>query len=285
MIPVKFDYVRADSVEQAIRLLRESDGEGKIIAGGHSLLPIMKFRITEPGKLIDISRIANLKGVRVEGNRVIVGAMTTHREVANNPIIQEHIPVLAEAARQIGDIQIRNRGTLGGNIAHGDPVADLPAPALALEAGLIVQGDEGTEVIDLDGFILGPLITILPENSVVTSVSFAIPPAHTKSTYLKFFHHATGYPVVGVAVVAGVDGNGLIDHIRIGITGVGDVAYRAMSVEQALLGQRPSDAVIQSASELATENVDMGSDLFASEEYRANICKVYTARAIKSILL
>ena len=141
-------------------------------------------------------------------------------------------------------------------------MADLPAPALALDAGLIIQGENGLDVMSIEGFILGPLITMLPENSVVTGVSFAIPPTHTKSTYLKFFHHATGYPVVGVAIVAGVDGNGLIDHIRVGITGVGDVAYRAKSVEQALMGKKPSDDVIQSASELATEDGDMGSDLF-----------------------
>lgn len=285
MIPAKFDYVRADSVDQAIQLLQESDGEGKIIAGGHSLLPLMKFRITEPGKIIDISRIPALKGVRVEGNRVFVGAMTTHYELEKNPIIQEMVPVLAEAASQIGDIQIRNRGTIGGNIAHGDPVADLPAPAFALEAQLQLQGDKGKEVMDIEGFILGPLITMLPENSVVTSISFKIPPSHTKSTYLKFFHHATGYPVVGVAVVAGVDKKGLIDFVRVGITGVGEVSYRARAVEQQLLGQRPTEAIIKSAAELANEDGEMGSDLFASAEYRATICQVYTARALKSVLL
>lgn len=285
MISAKFDYVRAVSVEQAIHHLKESDGEGKIIAGGHSLLPIMKFRLSEPGMLIDISRIPELKGVSVEDDRVIIGAMTTHREVANNPIIKEKIPVLSEAARQIGDIQIRNRGTIGGNIAHGDPVADLPAPAFALDAELILQNEDGLDVMSIDGFILGPLITILPENTVVRSVSFLIPPAHTKSVYLKFFHPATGYPVVGVAVVAGVDANGLIDHLRVGITGVGDVAYRAIFVEQALLGQRPTEDVIQTAAALATKEIDMGSDLFASEEYRENLCKVYTARALTSVLL
>lgn len=285
MIPAKFDYVRADSVEQAIQLLQESDGEGKIMAGGHSLLPLMKFRVTEPGKIIDISRIAQLKGVRVDGNRVIVGALTTHRELQKDPIVQELIPVLADSASQIGDIQIRNRGTLGGNIAHGDPVADLPAPALALEAELHLHGDEGQDVMSVDGFVLGPLITMLPENSIVTSVSFKIPPSHTKSTYLKFFHHASGYPVVGVAVVAGVDKKGLIDFVRVGITGVGEVSYRALAVEQQLIGKRPTEVNIQSAAEMATEDGEMGSDLFASAEYRANICKVYTARALKSVLL
>lgn len=285
MIPAKFDYVRADSVKQAIELLQASDGEGTIIAGGHSLLPLMKFRVTEPGKLVDISRIPELKGIKKEGDRVIIGAMTTHYELANNPIVKEHIPVVADAAGQIADIQIRNRGTIGGNIAHGDPVADLPAPAFALNADLLIEGEDGADTMSIDGFIIGPLITMLPENSIVTGVSFEIPPAHAKSTYLKFFHHATGYPVVGVAAVAGVDANGVIDYVRVGITGVGEVSYRASAVEEALLGQKLSEEAIEAAAKLASEDGEMGSDLFASEDYRENLSKVYTARALKSVLL
>lgn len=285
MIPAKFDYVRAISVDQAIQLLQESDGEGKLLAGGHSLLPLMKFRLTEPGTLIDISRIAELKGVRKEGDRLIVGALTTHHEVANHLLIQEHIPVLAETARQIGDIQIRSCGTIGGNIAHADPAADLPAAAMALDAEMMIQGPEGEELMSIDQFIIGPLLTMLPENSIVTNISFEVPPVHTKSIYLKYFHPASGYPVIGVAAVAGVNAEGMIDYIRVGITGVGDMAYRATSVEQALLKQIPSESVIESASGLAGEEGEMGSDLFASAEYREQLCKVYTARALKSILL
>lgn len=285
MIPAKFDYVRADSIEQAIQLLQESDGEGKLIAGGHSLLPLMKFRLTEPGTLIDISRISELKGVRKAGERIIVGAMTTHREAAADPVIKEHIPVLAQAARQVGDIQIRNRGTVGGNIAHADPAADLPAAAIVLDAELTIQGEDGEETMSLDSFIIGPLITMMPENSIVTNVTFAIPPSHTKSTYLKYFHPASGYPVVGVAVVAGTSSDGKIDYIKVGITGAGDMVFRAEAVEDALMGQTPSESVIESAAGLAAESADMGSDLFASEEYREQLCKIYTARALKSVLL
>ncbi len=285
MIPAKFDYVRADSIEQAIQLLQESDGEGKLIAGGHSLLPLMKFRLTEPGTLIDISRISELKGVRKAGERIIVGAMTTHREAAADPVIKEHIPVLAQAARQVGDIQIRNRGTVGGNIAHADPAADLPAAAIVLDAELTIQGEDGEETMSLDSFIIGPLITMMPENSIVTNVTFAIPPSHTKSTYLKYFHPASGYPVVGVAVVAGTSSDGKIDYIKVGITGAGDMVFRAEAVEDALMGQTLSESVIESAAGLAAESADMGSDLFASEEYREQLCKIYTARALKSVLL
>ncbi|OCA88721.1 FAD binding domain-containing protein [Pseudobacillus wudalianchiensis] len=285
MIPVKFDYTHAETVDEAIKLLQESGGEGKLIAGGHSLLPLMKFRLTEPGVLIDISRIDQLKEVKKEGDRMIVGALMTHNEASKHPLIKEHVPLLADTVRQIGDLQVRNRGTIGGNIAHADPAADLPAAAVVLEAEVIVQGEDGEETMGIDSFIIGPLITMLPENSIVTGISFAIPPAHTKSVYLKYFHPASGYPVIGVAAVAGVGADGNIDYIRVGITGVGDIAFRAESVEQTLLGQKPSKALIQQAAKLAAEEGEMGSDLFASAEYRENLCRVYTERALSSILL
>ncbi|WP_338470516.1 xanthine dehydrogenase family protein subunit M [Niallia sp. XMNu-256] len=285
MIPVKFDYVHAESIQQAIKLLQESDGEGKLIAGGHSLLPLMKFRLTEPSVLIDISRVSELKGINKEGDRIVVGALTTHYEAANDPIIKEYIPVLADTVRQIGDIQIRNRGTVGGNIAHADPAADIPAAAVALDAEIEMISEDGVDTMDVHSFIIGPLITALPEDSIVKSVSFQIPPSHTKSVYLKYFHPASGYPVVGVAAVAGVDKDGTIDYVKIGVTGVGDVAFRAEAVEQTLLGQKPTQALIHEASKLAAEGAEMGSDLFASAEYRENLCKVYTERALSSVLL
>jgi carbon-monoxide dehydrogenase medium subunit len=285
MIPSAFEYVRADSVEDAIRLLQESNGEGKLIAGGHSLVPLMKFRLTTPATLIDISRIPQLRGVRKEGNRLIVGALTTHHQVMNDPLVKEHIPVLAEAAGQIGDLQIRNRGTVGGNIAHADPAADLPGVALALDAFLELQGEEGKELVEVDSFFLGPLMTALPETSVLTHVSFAIPPSHTKSIYLKFPHPASGYAVIGVCVIAGTDPDGVIDFIRVGINGVGDVAYRATTVEQALLGCQPSEEMIREAAAHAAEEGEIGSDLFASAEYRRHLCSVYTERALRHVLL
>ena len=285
MIPAQFDYVRAKSAQEAVQLLKETDGEGTLLAGGHSLLPLLKFRITEPGTLVDISKIQELKGVRIEEDRLIVGALTTHDEVVNDPTIEENIPALAKAASVIGDIQIRNRGTIGGNLAHGDPVADYPAIALALNAELKIETEDGTEEMPLDGFVMGPLITMIPENGIVTEVSLELPPAHTKQTYLKFFHPATAYPVVGVAVVAGVDDAGVIDYLRVGITGVSDVAYRAEEVEEALLGKKPTKDVIKEAAELATEDGDMGEDLFASEEYREHLTKVYVKRALNEVLL
>lgn len=285
MIPNSFDYVRAGSIEEAIQLMQESNGEGKFVAGGHSLVPLMKFRLTNPGKLIDISQIAELRGIRQEGNRLVIGAMTTHKQLYQDGLVKENIPVLAEAARTIGDMQIRNRGTVGGNLAHADSAADLPGVALALDALMEVQGEDGKEVIDVEGFFLGPLVTALPESSVLTSVSFLIPPAHTKSVYLKYAHPASGYAVVGVCAIAGVGQDGRIDFLRIGINGVGDIAYRATSVEHELLGAKPTVETIRLASALAANEGEIGSDLFASEEYRRNIAAVYTERALARILL
>ncbi|QED49383.1 FAD binding domain-containing protein [Cytobacillus dafuensis] len=285
MIPSKFDYVRVNSIDEAIQQMKQFNGEGKLIAGGHSLVPLLKFRLSEPGALIDISRISELKGVRKEGDRIVIGALTTHFQIANDPIVKEYIPVLSETVRQIGDLQVRNRGTIGGNIAHADPAADLPAAAFVLDAEIAIHGEDGPEMMNIDSFIVGPLITMLPENSVLTSISFAIPPAHTKAEYLKFSHPASGYPVIGVAVVAGVGENDVIDYIRIAITGVGNVAYRATSVEEKLLGQTLSQTLLKEAAQLAAEEGDMASDLFTSEDYRRNLCKVYTERALKKVFL
>lgn len=285
MIPSTFDYVRAKTVEDAIKLLAESEGEGKLLAGGHSLLPLMKFRLTSPGTLIDISHISSLRGVQMKDERLVVGALTTHRDVVRNQLVQEHIPVLAQTARQIGDIQVRNRGTVGGNIAHADPAADLPGVALALEAEIELQDEDGKEWVSADGFFFGPLLTALPETSVLTAVSFLMPPAHTKSVYVKYEHPASGYAVVGVCVIAGKNANGKVDFIRVGINGVSDAAYRASSVEEALLGAVATEENIRKAATLATKDAEMGGDMFASAEYRSHLCGVYTERALKQVLL
>lgn len=195
MIPSQFKYLRAQSVEEAISMLQETHGEGKILAGGHSLVPLLKFRITTPGTLVDITRIPGLKDVRIDGDRLLVGALKTHYEISKDETIIDNIPALAKTASETGDLQVRNYGTIGGNIVHGDPVADYPAIALALDAELKVESEDGTEMVPVEGFALGPLITMMPENAIVTEVSFEIPPVHAEQTYLKYTHPATGYPL------------------------------------------------------------------------------------------
>ena len=285
MIPSTFSYVQADSVAEAIRLLQESNGEGKVIAGGHSLIPLLKFRLSSPGTLIDIGNLQELRGVRKEENRLVIGALTTYRQIYCDPLVQEHLPVLAEAVRQIGDIQVRNRGTIGGNLAHADPAADLPGVALALEAMLEIHGEGGAELVEAENFFLGPLVTALPENSLLTSVSFLLPPPGTRSTYLKYAHPASGYAVAGVCALAALDPDGRVSYVRIGINGVGDLAYRARSVEEKLLGQLPTQSLIAEAAGLAADDGEMGSDLFASSEYRRHLSQVYTEKALQRVLL
>ncbi|HEX7066047.1 MAG TPA: xanthine dehydrogenase family protein subunit M [Bacillales bacterium] len=284
MITSAFDYTRAESVEDAVQLLVESGGEAKLLAGGHSLLPLMKIRLTTLDKLIDIGQINELKGVRKEGDRLVVGALTTHKEISRDPVVKRELPLLAEAASQIGDIQVRNRGTIGGNLAHADPASDLPAVAMAFDAQFEMQGPNGKESLGVDEFFFGPLITALPENTVLTSISFSIPPEGVKSTYLKYPHPASGYAVIGVAAGVGTASDGSVNYARIGITGVGDVAFRAEGTEQMLIGQRPTAELIDEAAGKASEGQEMGSDLFASDHYRQNLCKVYTSRALKKLL-
>ncbi|HET7580581.1 MAG TPA: xanthine dehydrogenase family protein subunit M [Bacillales bacterium] len=284
MITSAFDYARAESVEDAVQLLVESGGEAKLLAGGHSLLPLMKIRLTTLDKLIDIGQIDELKGVRKEGDRLVVGALTTHKEISRDPVVKRELPLLAEAASQIGDIQVRNRGTIGGNLAHADPASDLPAVAMAFDARFEMQGPNGKESLGVDEFFFGPLITALPENTVLTSISFSIPPEGVKSTYLKYPHPASGYAVIGVAAGIGKASDGTVNFARIGITGVGDVAFRAEATEQMLISQRLTAELIDEAAGKADEGQEMGSDLFASDHYRQNLCKVYTSRALKKLL-
>lgn len=284
MIANAFAYERATSVDEAIRLLEESGGEATVLAGGHSILPLMKIRLTSLEKLIDIGRIPELKGVQQKGDRLEIGALTTHEEVAQDPTVRETLPALAEAAESIGDIQVRNRGTVGGNIAHADPASDLPALAVAFDANINIQTSDGTETFAAEEFFLGPLITAIPENSILRNVSFAIPPTGAKSTYMKFAHPATGYAVVGVAASIGQTDDGMITFARVGITGAGDVAFRAEEVERILLGNRPTEEIIQEAANRAADGQEMGSDLYASAEYRRHLCQVYTKRALNKLL-
>ncbi|WDL97142.1 FAD binding domain-containing protein [Alicyclobacillus sp. ALC3] len=283
MIPSAFAYSRATSLQDALMQL-QSHEDAKLLAGGHSLLPLMKMRLANPAKLVDLGGLKEeLRGVRREGDRLIVGALTTHSEVAHSKVVQETLPALSEAARQVGDLQVRNRGTVGGNIAHADPASDLPAIALAFDAEIAVATLDGTEVIPAHEYFLGPLLTALPEHGLVTHLSFVLPETGTNSVYEKYPHPASGYAVVGVAAAGGVGTDGTVSHIRVALTGAGEVAYRASAVESALAGQTPTEDTILAAAAHAAEDGDIAGDLFASEEYRRHLCQVYTARALRRV--
>jgi len=284
VIPTTFAYERANSVEEAIRLLEASNGEAKLLAGGHSLIPMLKLRLTSMGKLIDIGHIPTLRGVRKVGDRLVVGALTTHAQVASDALVREHLPALAEAASQIGDLQVRNRGTIGGNLAHADMASDLPAIAIAFDAAFEVMTRDGIETLQVEDWFLGPMMTALPENSVLTSVSFQLPPEGSRSVYEKYAHPASGYAVVGVAASATVDASGVVTDVRVALTGAADLPYRARSVEDALRGCAATTETVQAAALLAADEGVMAGDLFASEEYRRHLCTVYTKRALQRVL-
>ncbi|MBV8207773.1 MAG: xanthine dehydrogenase family protein subunit M [Acidobacteria bacterium] len=279
MIPANFDYQAPSSVEQAIALL-ESSHEAKLLAGGHSLLPAMKLRLAEPALLIDLGRIPGLSYVREAGAQVALGAMTTHAAIAESPLLASRSPLLSRAARQIGDVQVRNRGTIGGSIAHADPAADYPAALLALDAEIVARGRKGERTIPAREFFSGLFSTTLLSGELITEIRV---PATTGAgtSYAKFHHPASGFAVVGVAAVVKM-ASGKIQSAAIGITGVADHAYRAGAAERALVNQ-PASAIAGACSR-AAEGVDALGDHFASAEYRKHLAAVYCRRAVQEAM-
>jgi aerobic carbon-monoxide dehydrogenase medium subunit len=277
MIPAAFDYVRASSVEDAIRLLAEHGDDAKLLAGGHSLIPMMKLRLATPAVLIDIGDVPNLDRIALSGNRVTVGALTKHAALAASDDLRKNAPVLWDAANDLGDPQVRNRGTIGGASAHGDPSADYPAVLQALDATFTVMGKGGPRQLTSGHFFRGMFDTALGAGEVLTEISFDAAP---NSAYVKFHHPASHYAVVGVAVVLRLDG-GKIGTARVAITGIGDAAFRAGAVESALKGVDPKDeAAVRAACAGAARGVTARSDTFASATYRSAMADVYAARAV-----
>jgi carbon-monoxide dehydrogenase medium subunit len=277
MIPAAFEYVRASSVDEAIKLLAAQGDGAKLLAGGHSLIPLMKLRFATPAKLIDIGTIAQLSGIKSAGDRLAIGALTTHAALAADAGLKKSAPVLSQAANQLGDPQVRNRGTIGGAAAHNDPAADYPAVLLALDAAFSVTGEDGSRDVPADAFFTGMFETTLRSSDVLTAIAFTAAP---NSAYVKFHHPASHYAVVGVAAVLAMQGD-TIDSARIAITGVGDRAFRATAVESALAGVKPANAAaVAKACAGAAKGVDVRADTFASAVYRSAMADVYAARAV-----
>jgi carbon-monoxide dehydrogenase medium subunit len=276
MIPSSFAYTRPKSLDEAFALLAEHGDEAKILAGGHSLIPMMKLRLAEPGVLVDLAAVPDLAGIAFDGKRFTIGAMTKHAAVAASADVREHAPVLWEAANAVGDPQVRNRGTFGGALANGDPACDYAAVAFALDATFKIAGKNGTREESAAGFMTGMFETSLAPGEVLVSVSFDAAP---HSAYAKYHHPASHYAIVGAAVVVTVDG-GKISSARIGITGVGDHAYRAGAVEKALVGVAASDDdAVKAACAGAAAGQEVRSDSQASATYRSSMADVFTARA------
>ncbi|MGH7326908.1 MAG: FAD binding domain-containing protein, partial [Polyangiaceae bacterium] len=272
MIPAAFGYSRPRSLEEAFALLSEHGTEGKLLAGGHSLIPMMKLRLAAPSMLIDISRIAGLDGIKAAGAGLTIGALATHAAIAASAAVATIAPALGDAAGQIGDSQVRNRGTIGGSCAHGDPSADYPAVMLALDAIFTTQSLKGTKTIRAPEFFQGMFETALEHNAVLTQIEIASAP---KSAYVKFPHPASHYAVVGVACNLKLKGP-QIAEARVAVTGVGDSAFRAANVERALLGVDAGDkAAIEAACVDAAAGVEGRGDVFASANYRRAMTDVY----------
>lgn len=281
MIPTAFEYERATSLDDAIAKLAAAAGAGKIVAGGHSLIPLMKLRLSEPQRLIDIGRLAELKGIREDGGQLVIGAGTTHHEVATSALVRATCPALADAAASIGDQQVRNRGTLGGSLAHADPSADYPAIMLALDAELQLAGAQGRRSVKADAFFQDLFTVDLGPNEVITAVRFT--PVKS-AAYAKLYQRASHYAIVGVAAALQVSG-GTIASARVGLTGASSHARRLTHVEQALVGRPASAGTVQAAAALAPGDVgDVNEDVHASAEYRRAMVGVFARRALEAAL-
>ncbi len=275
MIPAAFDYVRAGSLDKALKLLSKHGEDAKVLAGGHSLLPAMKLRLAQPKVLVDIGRLSELNYIREDGGKIAIGAMTTHYEIESSSLLRDKCPLLSEVAGHIGDVQVRNRGTIGGSLVHADPAADWPAPILALDAELEVAGPNGRRTVEASKFFVDMLQTAIQPGEILSAIR--VPTTPKSVAYEKFAQKASGFAICGVAVVVEAGA------ARIGITGVAGKAYRAQAVESALRGKF-SPSLIPGAAQKAAQGVEPLSDIHASSEYRAHLAGVLTRRALERAL-
>ncbi|MFL5668726.1 MAG: FAD binding domain-containing protein [Chloroflexota bacterium] len=278
MIPAAFDYQRPASVDEALTAI--SGGDVKILAGGQSILPLLKMRLASADTLVDIGRLTDLRGMREQADGGYeVGALTTYADI----IAGTTLPWVAEAVEGIGDVQVRNRGTVGGSIAHSDPASDLPAIALALDYSAVLRSVGGERTVPLDGFFEGAFQTAAAPDELLVAIRRGSVPAGAQGAYKKLEQPASGYSIVGVAAVIAFSG-GSVTHARIGITGVGEAPYRAKAVEEALLTSDGSQSAVAAAAEHAADGQLVNSDIHADREYRSRMAVVYTRRAIEAAL-
>lgn len=284
MIAQPFEYIVPNSLGEAVNLLQKHGGRAKILAGGHSLIPMMKLRLAAPELLIDIGRIPELSYIKEDGGIIRIGALTTHYLIESSDLIQRQLPALADAAAAIGDIQVRNKGTIGGSIAHADPAADYPASVLAFDATVVALGPKGERRIPASQFFVDMMTTALDAGELVREIQFPVKSGKTGSAYLKMEQKASGFAIVGAAAVVELDGAGALSSVAIGMTGVGSRAYRAAKAEAALKGQKPSPDVLKKACAQAADGVIALEDIHASAEYRLDMARIYARRALQAAL-
>jgi carbon-monoxide dehydrogenase medium subunit len=278
VIPAQFDYVKPSSVDEAIRALQEAGDDAKILAGGQSLIPVLRLRLAAPTLLVDLGGIAELRGIREEGDHVVVGAMTSYYDIIRDESVQRHVELLAQATETVADSQVRHRGTLGGSLAHADPAGDLGAVALALDAELVIAGPSGRRTVSAQEFFVDYFTTALAEGDILTEIRF---PKYTGwgSHYEKFNRTAQAWSMVAIAAAVRVEG-GSIAEARVGLTNMGSTPIRATGVEEALVGQPASAEAVRAAAERVTEGTAAPSDADAAADYREHLAKVLTGRAV-----
>ncbi|MFO0233591.1 MAG: FAD binding domain-containing protein [Burkholderiales bacterium] len=281
MIPPAFEYHAPRSVGEAVTLLGSLGADAKLLAGGHSLLPMMKLRFAQPAHLIDLNRIEALRGIREDGDTIRIGAMTVENALIASPVLKARVPLLAEAAKLIADPQVRNRGTIGGDIAHGDPANDHPALSLALEATFVLTGPDGERTVAADDFFLGLYVTALAENEILTEIRMPAFAPETGWAYEKLKRKTGDWATAGAAVVLRLDG-GRVARARIALTNVGPTALRAADAEAALLGKPLDDASIDAAARAAMAICDPAEDLRGDREYKTAMAGQMVRRAIRA---
>jgi len=278
VIPAKFDYAAPSSVEEALGLLAEHGDDAKVIAGGQSLLPVLRMRLNAPEMVVDIGKIDALRGIRDDGEAIVIGAMTTHSDVGSDPLVAEHAALISKAVEHLADAQVRHRGTFGGALAHADPAGDLGAPALALGAEFVIAGQGGTRTVAADDFFVDLFETAIAEGELLTEVRI---PKHTGwgAHYEKFVRVAHQWPIVAVAATVKADG-GTITEARVGLTNMGSTPLRAKALEDALAGKPATDEAVRAVCAAAAEGTNPPSDLNGDADYRRHLATVLTRRAV-----
>ena len=283
MIPASFEYAVARDVADAIRLLASSGGEGKVLAGGQSLIPLMKFRLAQPAFLVDLNRVGGLAEIRENGD-LRIGALVREADLDTNAIVKARYPILVDTTRVIADPLVRNMATVGGNLAHADPANDHPATMLALRASIVARGQEGERAIPIDEFFVDTFTTVLGPDEILTEIRIPKPPARSGGAYLKLERKVGDFAIAGVAVMLALDDKGKIGAVGIGVTNAGPTAIRARKAEELLRGQSADDKTIAAAAAAAAGESKPWSDLRGPAEYKLDVIRVLTQRAIRKAL-
>ena len=282
MIPAAFDYVAPATVREALAVLRERAGDARLLAGGQSLIPMMRLRLVNPALVVDLRRVGGLKFASQRDGVLTIGSMITYRQLERSRVVRSFFPLLIEVASQVADLQVRNRGTIGGAIAHADPSADLPALMVAADARILTRGGGRGRSIPATRFFVDAVTTALRETEIITRIVVPVPPARTGGSYQKLANRASHFAIVGVAALVTLDAAGVCSHVRIGITGAGPAASRAQAAESYLAGRAPTEAALEAAAARAGDGIDFTDDLHGSAAYREHLTRRLAFRALSA---